>query len=131
VDWPSVDSRYLAPERYDGAFRCPSDVFAFGLILFEILAGRPAFKESLTRLQIARMVAIEGAPPEIPGSVLAPARAMIEDCWADDPDDPPTFEEIADRLAEMQFRVTSDVNSARMAEFVKRIEGWEKQNGRE
>jgi TPR repeat protein len=137
MDWPSVNSRYLAPERYagtfryDGAFSCASDVFAFGLILFEILAGRSAFPESLTRWQIALMVAIEGARPEIPDSVLAPARALIEDCWADNPDDRPTFEDIVDRLAEMQFRVTADVNSAKVAEFVKRIKEWEKQNRKE
>jgi hypothetical protein len=53
VDWPSVDFRYPAPECYDGTFRCASGVFAFGLILFEIVAGRPAFEESLSRWQIA------------------------------------------------------------------------------
>jgi serine/threonine protein kinase len=125
---PSGDCRYLAPERYDGPFRCASDVFAFGLILFEILAARPVFPESLNRWQIAWMVAIEGARPEIPDSVLAPARALIEDCWAADPDDRPTFEEIIDRLSEMQFKVTADVNSVKVAEFVKRIEDWEKRN---
>jgi serine/threonine protein kinase len=126
----SGDSRYLAPECYDGPCRCASDVFAFGLILFEILAGRPVFP-SLNRWQIAFTVAVEGARPEIPESVLTPARALIEDCWAADPDDRPTFEEIVDWLAEMQFRVTADVNSAKLAEFVKNIEDWEKQNGGE
>jgi hypothetical protein len=33
-----------------------------------------------------------------------------------------------DRLADMQFKVTAHVNSAKVAEFVKRIEDWEKQN---
>jgi TPR repeat protein len=135
ADQRLADAQYrygsLAPERYDGACRCASDVFAFGLILFAILTGRSAFQESLTQWQIRWMVAIEGVRPEIPDSVLPPARALIEDCWADDPDDRPTFEEIGDRLAEMQFRVTADVNSAKVAEFVKRIEDWEKQNRRE
>jgi serine/threonine protein kinase len=43
--WPSVDSRYLAPGCYDGTFRCMCDVFAFGRILFAILADPPAFPE--------------------------------------------------------------------------------------
>jgi serine/threonine protein kinase len=131
MDCLSIDSRYLAPERYDGTFRCASDVFAFGLILFEILAARPAFPESLNRRQIAFAIAIEEARPEIPESVPAPARALIEDCWAADPDDRPTFEEIVDRLAEMEFKVTAYVNSAKVANFVKKIEDWEKQDYRE
>jgi hypothetical protein len=36
-----------------------------------------------------------------------------------------------DRLAEMQFKVTTYVNSAKVAAFVKRIEDWEKESGRE
>jgi hypothetical protein len=128
MDCLSIDSRYLAPERYDGTFRCASDVFAFGLILFEILAGFPAFPESLSRWQIAWMIAVEDARPKIPESVLAPARALIENCWAADPDDRPTFEEIVDRLADMEFKVTAHVNSAKVAKFVKKIEDLEKQN---
>jgi serine/threonine protein kinase len=113
--WLSIESRYLAPEHYDGAFRCASDVFAFGLILFEILADRPAFPESWKLCQIGFAIAIKDARPEIPDSVIAPARAMIEDCWAADLDDRPTFKEIVDRLAEMQFKVTPHVNSEKMA----------------
>jgi serine/threonine protein kinase len=130
-DWRSVDSRCFAPECHDGTFRCASDVLAFELILFEILARRPAFPKPLNRWQIAFMVNVEDARPEIPEAVVAPARVLIEDCWAAEPDDRPTFEEIVDRLAEMQFKVIAHVNSAKVAEFVKWIEDWEKQNARE
>jgi hypothetical protein len=125
LHWPSVDSRYLAPECYDFTFVQASDVFAFGLILFEILSGRRAFQENLNAWQIARMVTLDGVRPEVPNSVLPPARALIEDCWAADPDDRPTFEDIVDRLAAIDFKVLADVNSAKVAEFVKRIEDWE------
>jgi serine/threonine protein kinase len=128
---PDALSRYLAPECYDGTFRRASDVFAFALILLEILTGRPAFQESLTPLQIAFIVAIDGARPDIPDSVLPPVRALIGDCWEADPDDRPSFEEIVDRLAEMEFRVIEDVKSAKVAEFVRKIEEWERQNVRE
>jgi serine/threonine protein kinase len=137
IDWPSVNSRYLAPGRYagtfryNGAFSCVSDIFVFGLILFEILPGRSVFQENLTRWQITCKIGIEGARPEISDSVLASPRSLIEDCSANDPDERPTFEEIVDRLAEMRFRVTVDVNSAKVAEFVKRIEDREKQNRKE
>jgi serine/threonine protein kinase len=122
--WCSNDSRYLAPECYDGTFLPASDVFAFGLILFEILAGFPAFSARLGRYKILRSV-VEGERPEIPGSVAAGARELIEDCWAHEPDDRPTFAAIVDRLVGMEFKVTAGVNRVKLRAFVKRIEEWE------
>jgi serine/threonine protein kinase len=121
----SINSRYLAPECYDGTFLQASDVFAFGLILFEILTGCPAFPVTLSVCKIAFIVAVEGARPEIPDSVLPPARQLITDCLAAEPDDRPTFEEIVDRLTEMRFKVTAHVNSAKVAAFVERVEAAE------
>jgi hypothetical protein len=63
--------------------------------------------------------------------VLPAARQLIADCWEADADERPTFEEIVDRLAEINFKVTADVKSAKVVEFVKRIEEWETENVRE
>jgi hypothetical protein len=63
--------------------------------------------------------------------VLPAARQLIADCWEADADERPTFEEIVDRLAEMEWKVAADVKSAKVAEFVKMIEEWEKENVRE
>jgi serine/threonine protein kinase len=117
--WPSIDSCYLAPECYDCIFLPASDVFAFALILFEILAGSPVFSMSLRSYQIAFIVAVEDARPDIPDFVLPSARALIEDCWAADPDERPTFADIVDQLAEMKFKVTADVNPAKVVAFMK------------
>jgi hypothetical protein len=74
------------------------------------------------------MVSAEDWRPEIPDSVRPPVRALIADCWAEDPDDRPTFAQIAERLADMKFKMTAGVDSAKVANFVRRIEEWEKQN---
>jgi serine/threonine protein kinase len=37
--WPSVDSLYLAPECYESSYFQESDMFSFGLILYQILTG--------------------------------------------------------------------------------------------
>jgi hypothetical protein len=71
------------------------------------------------------MVAFKAKRPEIPDSVLPGPRALIQDCWQDDPDHRPTFEEIVDRLVEMKFKVAAGVNSAKVREFVRKIEEWE------
>jgi hypothetical protein len=127
---PSADHRCLAPECYDDNCGRASDVFAFALTLFEIVAGRPAFPGSLRIDKVAFRV-VHGERPEIPEWVPPPAQALISDCWAAEPDERPTFEEIVERLAEMEFKVTEDVKSANVAKFVRGIEEWEKQNARE
>jgi hypothetical protein len=84
--------------------------------------GAPAFPESLGPHQIAVIVAVRDRRSEIPDFVIPAVRALIQDCWEADPDDRPTFEEIMDRLAEMEFKVTADVNSVKVVGFVKGIE---------
>jgi hypothetical protein len=63
--------------------------------------------------------------------VLPTARALIEDCWADDLNDRLTFDEIVDRLKEMEFKLTVNVKSAKLLKFVEGIEEWERRNASE
>jgi hypothetical protein len=74
---------------------------------------------------------VKGERPEIPDFVLPTARALIEDCWADDPDDRLTFDEIVDRLKEMEFKLTGNVKPAKLLKFVEGIEEWERRNASE
>jgi serine/threonine protein kinase len=103
-EWPSVDFHYLVPQCYENHYDRASDVFSFGLILYELLTGLRVFPEDLLRRAIANLV-INDELPTIPDSVLPSARELIEDCWAADPDDRPGFEETVDRLAEMKLKV--------------------------
>jgi serine/threonine protein kinase/tetratricopeptide (TPR) repeat protein len=55
--------RYLAPERLHGRTDARSDLFSLGLVLYELLAGRPAY-DAGDRPALLRQVA-EGAPPPL------------------------------------------------------------------
>jgi serine/threonine protein kinase len=127
-DVPFVDSYYFAPECYDHRYSQRSDVFSFRLILYELLTGQPVFSKELTPLEIAFKVAVKYALPDIPKFVLPSARELITECWAKEPGDRPSFNEIVDRLKELKFKVMPNVNSWKLSAFVKEIEGWEARN---
>jgi serine/threonine protein kinase len=127
-EMPFVDSYYFAPECYNNNYSQRSDVFSFGLILYELLTRQPVFSKELTLNEIICRVAIKHALPDIPKLVLPSARELITDCWAEEPGDRLSFDEIVDRLKEIKFKVMRNVNSWKISTFVKEIEEWESHN---
>jgi serine/threonine protein kinase len=125
---PSCNSRYLAPECYDNRYFPESDVFSFGLIVYELLTGQSAFPDTLTEWQIAYILTSTDERPEIPEFVLPHTRDLITDCWATEPEDRPSFEEIMNRLAEVKFKLIENVRSSKLFEFVRKIEELEAVN---
>jgi serine/threonine protein kinase len=122
IQWPSVDCHYLAPECYANDYPSRSDTFSFGLILYEIIVGTPALAREWMKPLIAKLLGVEQFRPCMPDFVAPAVRALIMDCWADDPDDRPCFEEILERLEDMEFRICPGVNSTKVTTFVKKVQ---------
>ncbi len=68
------------------------DVYAFGIVLLEIVTGRTAYA-GLSRDMIRKSV-LEGKRPPIPASVPADICDLIQSCWAEDPRARPSFSDI-------------------------------------
>jgi serine/threonine-protein kinase len=92
---------YMAPELIAGTqfIAPPVDVFAFGVMAFEMLAGRSPFAEPPSSAVLGGRVpadaerlerAWEGAPPDL-------AR-LVDACLSFDPDGRPTAHAIADAI---------------------------------
>ena len=98
--------RYMAPEQVIGeAVDARSDLFAAGAILFEMLAGRPAFG-GRTVLEVLHATRYEN-PPALTGSpAVAAVDRVIRRALAKRPDDRPAS---ADAMAE-ELRSIRDVN---------------------
>jgi serine/threonine protein kinase len=128
IDWTTGDFRYLAPECYHQRYSQMSDVFSFGMILYELVVGQSPFPKELEPTQIICAVAVKHEMPVIPEFVRPSVRKLITDCWAEEPGDRPPFDDIVDWLKAKKFKVIRNVNSLKIAEFVKEIEEIEGRN---
>jgi serine/threonine protein kinase len=119
------DPNYLAPEHHQNEIVAESDVFSFGLILYELIVGRAVFPRSMSGPEIMREVLSSDWEPDIPESLFPETKQLISDCLQIEVDERPSFDNIIDRLEGMKFKLTARVNSSKVAAFVKEIKSLE------
>ncbi|KAL3942924.1 MAG: hypothetical protein SGBAC_002952 [Bacillariaceae sp.] len=106
--------RYMAPEVMKGAGGSKaSDVFSFGVILYEICSLQ-SFFSSDTNLQSFERHLLSGERPLLDRTIAClKTRNLISSCWATDPKDRPTFENVVDSLVDI---LTVDDNDSNLVE---------------
>jgi serine/threonine protein kinase len=125
---PRGDAHYLGPECYDNIDDPANDIFSFGLILYELVVGKPAFSKDMNANEVAGVIVKENWQPDIPDSVLPETAELIQDCCAPNYRERLCFSGILDRLEEMRFKLIRRVNSSKLTAFVKEIQEWEANN---
>jgi serine/threonine protein kinase len=113
---------YMAPELFnEGDCSNRVDVSAFGILLYDILTGEWAWPRTLTPAQLTRRVNLVGERPPI-GAIAAPFRAaLVAKCWAQNPQDRPSFIEIFGELVQNKFQILPDVHPAEVSRYLKWI----------
>jgi predicted Ser/Thr protein kinase len=88
---------YMSPEQARGEAAGPhSDIFSFGIILYELACGRRPFQGATP---IALLHSIVYDAPALPAGIPQPLAALIENCLAKDPAArPQSMQAIHDRL---------------------------------
>jgi eukaryotic-like serine/threonine-protein kinase len=77
---------YMAPEQVRGAgVDARTDIFAFGAMLYELLAARPAF-DGATSAEIMTAI-LRHEPPELPTHVPPAARQIVRRCLEKNPEE--------------------------------------------
>ena len=86
---------YTAPEMWltDTHYTDKVDVYAFGILAYEILVGVEAFARNIPVFQLGQQVIMGGRPP-IPEKIPERLRQLIDNCWAGTPDTRPKFQDI-------------------------------------
>lgn len=108
---------YTAPEIFSNLTYTPaSDVYAFGMIVFEIMSGEIPFKnETFYTLKTS---IISGLRPDFPKAIPKVYQILISSCWDQDPENRPTFNEIADVLKDNKGFITDLIDEKKYQEYI-------------
>ena len=91
---PEFSPRWTAPEAIEeGTFSIKSDVWSYGTLLYEIVTFGKFPYHGLTNKQVMDMIK-QGSRIACPRGCQQKLYDIMLSCWADSPDDRPTFEKL-------------------------------------
>jgi serine/threonine protein kinase len=113
---------YRAPEQADEADRHTSkiDVYSYGLILYEVLVGKPVFSPAMNPYQIACQ-SINNIRPPIPSVVHPSIQKVIKGAWAPKPEDRPTIDEILSVFEAKNYPFYKDADEKAVKQYVAKM----------
>jgi len=89
---------YMPPEMFklkpEITEKC--DVYAFGVILWQLLTEKVPFEGKFTQTHQLVEAVTRGERPAIPNNTPKKLRELIEQCWHQNPEKRPTFQQILD-----------------------------------
>jgi TPR repeat protein len=116
-------AKYAGPEIFDGKSRTERvDIFAFGLILYEVLAGHSIFGDEACFKDIVKWHNVREAL-DFPRTIDPVVCKLIEDCLSVNPMDRPGFDEIYERMVCAGFPLYPDVGYDTVREFLMELDG--------
>ena len=115
---------YMAPEIYaNEEYSTASDVYAFAFIVYEIMTGQEPFKNH-SIMQIMNKVTKEGARPQIGDDLPDAYRELIETCWAQEPNERPSFDTIVESLKTNEEFITELTDENEFYDYVDFIDNY-------
>jgi serine/threonine protein kinase len=113
---------YMAPEAFvSDNVSYPCDVYAFGIIAYELGTGRAPWPKLLTGMVMSKVGS--GERPELADDEPTPAlNALIRACWDQEQTLRPTFEQIVERIIENRIVIGDcDARGAEYQRYCRRL----------
>src|SRR5262249_46570470 len=116
--------QYMAPEQLEGKDAdARTDIFAFGLLLYEMLTGRKAFEGKSQASLIGAIMTTE--PPPVSKALSPSPPALdhgVKKCLAKDPEE--RWQSAKDLMAELQWTSETHVTTAALDRPRKNASAW-------
>ncbi|XP_021774294.1 tyrosine-protein kinase receptor UFO-like [Chenopodium quinoa] len=105
--------QWMAPEvlRNEQADE-KSDIYSFGVILWELATHKIPW-ENLNAMQVIGAVGFMNQRLDIPEDVDSRWSSIIESCWQSDPQSRPTFQELLEKLKDLQRQYAVEFQAAK------------------
>lgn len=115
---PIIGTAFRAPELHTqdiSVATFESDVYSFGMITYYIMAGKVPHGRYVKPL-------LEGMRPELPKTFPHSIRKIIQACWAHEPEQRPSFDDVIGMFVDARFR-NMDFDPGTFFRFATRLEG--------
>lgn len=90
---------WMAPEVMQfKEFNEKCDVYSYGIVLWEILTREEPFQQYQSFDKFKEAICVYHDRPKIPEGCVESLKSLMEDCWAPNPNDRPSFEDIISRI---------------------------------
>jgi serine/threonine protein kinase len=124
---PSGTVHYAAPELFIEGAECTTraDIWSFGLVVFELLVGRPVFSSSLSPFDVIRKHRNRELPT-IPDRCGPFMQHLIGRCLSMAPEDRPSFDEIFRESEAHNFDIVPGGELCTVFDAVQQVLLWEK-----
>jgi len=115
--------RYMAPEVADGLpYNGSVDVYSFGIILWELTAGKKPF-EGLNRELFYERIVHGGERPPLSRKFPADLSKLVNECWDASPSNRPRFRDIVSRMEKMYEVERERVGGKKKKKMLPKITG--------
>ncbi|KAK8858250.1 hypothetical protein M9Y10_013351 [Tritrichomonas musculus] len=115
---------YMAPEilRREQSTKA-MDVYSFAMIVYELITLKKPFEDihNTNIIKILQRVQ-QGNMPEIDDSVPESFKKLIQQCWAQEPDERPTFNQIVHSLRTDPGFIIDGVNKDEYLDYIKYLD---------
>lgn len=97
--------KWMAPEALNGEYVKKTDVWSYGVTLVEILTKGNDPYPGKSPMEAALKVRDEQGCPAIPPDTPMELEALMKDCWKQNAEDRPSFDDIVTRLDQFHFKL--------------------------